>query len=113
MTGPATTVWVPQIVPRSGSGTYVVGCASVREYTPNLHLDFGAVTRRDPEAVGSRSDFAAFARALSEADATEWENPNTAEYLESLAAWVEDWPDNLEATWSDFAKALLAATVYE
>jgi hypothetical protein len=52
-------------------------------------------------------------RSLSERDQARWENPKTADYLESLAAWVEDWPDELAATWSDFAIALLAATVYE
>jgi hypothetical protein len=36
-----------------------------------------------------------------------------AQYLESLAAWVDDGPKELQPTWSDFAKAIIAATVYE
>ena len=71
------------------------------------------MSRTDPETVANRADFAAFVRALSEADTSEWENPQTASYLESLAAWVEDWPEELHASWSDFAKAIVAATIYE
>jgi hypothetical protein len=33
--------------------------------------------------------------------------------LESLAAWVEDWPHELQPSWSDFATAVVAATIYE
>jgi len=71
------------------------------------------VAQLEPEAVRSRSDFVDFVRSLSEQDAAEWENPQTNDYLESLAAWVEDWPHDLTASWSDFAGALLAATIYE
>jgi hypothetical protein len=67
----------------------------------------------EPQAVKSRSDFVAFARSLSEQDPQDWENPKTARYLESLAAWVEDSPNELHGSWSDFAAALLAATIYE
>jgi hypothetical protein len=67
----------------------------------------------DPKAVESRGDFVRFVRALSAQDAADWENATTARYLESLAAWVEDWPEDLRASWSDFASALVAATIYE
>jgi hypothetical protein len=67
----------------------------------------------NPEAVSTRAEFVAFVRALSEADVTTWENPQTSRYLESLAAWVDDWPEELNPSWGDFAKAILAATVYE
>jgi hypothetical protein len=50
---------------------------------------------------------------LSEADPSTWENPQTDRYLESLAAWVEGWPEELHPSWSDFAKAVVAATIYE
>lgn len=71
------------------------------------------MSRVEPEAVATRADFVAFVRAVSSADANEWENPQTAGYLESLAAWVEDWPEELAPAWSNFAKAILAATIYE
>jgi len=71
------------------------------------------MSRIDPDAVSTRADFVAFVRALSETDASTWENPDTARYLESLAAWVADWPEGLTPSWGDFAKAILAATTYE
>jgi len=71
------------------------------------------MSQLDPGGVQSRSDFVAFVRTLSEEDSAGWENPQTAQYLESLAAWVEDWPQELAGTWRDLAAALLAATVYE
>jgi hypothetical protein len=67
----------------------------------------------DTKGVLSRTDFVAFVRALSEHDPGEWENPQTCRYLESLAAWVEDWSGDLEPSWGDFARALVAATEYE
>jgi hypothetical protein len=76
-------------------------------------LGQGGVTDLGTEAVTSRADFAQFVRALSEADESGWENPRTAQYLECLAAWVEDWPEELHQTWSDFAKIIVAATTYE
>ena len=42
-----------------------------------------------------------------------WESDTAAQYLESLAAWVNDWPGDLQGSWSDFATTLLAATIYE
>jgi hypothetical protein len=71
------------------------------------------VLQLDPGTVQSRSDFVAFVRALSEQDEATWENPRTGAFLESLAAWVEDWPTELDERWSSFATALLAATRYE
>jgi hypothetical protein len=71
------------------------------------------VAAPDPELVASRAEFVLFVRALSEADDGAWENPQTARYLEALAAFVEDSPVAPEPTWGDFAKALLAATLYE
>jgi hypothetical protein len=71
------------------------------------------VAKLDPDAVTSRADFVAFVRSLSEQDPRSWENPTTSRYLESLAAWVEDWPQELQQSWGDFAHALLAATEYE
>jgi hypothetical protein len=67
----------------------------------------------DPGSVRSRSEFAAFIRSLSEQDSTDWENPTTSRFLEGLAAWVEDWPNDLDESWSAFATALLAATTDE
>jgi hypothetical protein len=71
------------------------------------------VSPPDPLAVQSRADLAAFVRSLSEQDDATWENPRTNAFLESLAAWVEDWPNDLDERWSSFATALLAATTYE
>jgi hypothetical protein len=71
------------------------------------------VAALEPEAVGSRAEFVSFVRSLSEADESTWENPQTVRYLESLAAWVDDWPGELQPIWSDFAKAIIAATIYE
>lgn len=67
----------------------------------------------DPEKVRSRADFVSFVRALSETGESTWENPRTVRYLDALAAWVEDWPKELQPTWSTFAKAIVAATIYE
>jgi hypothetical protein len=52
-------------------------------------------------------------RRLSEQDAAQWENPDTARYLESLQHGSKDWPNELAGSRGDFATALLAATVYE
>jgi len=71
------------------------------------------VPQLDPVAVQSRADFASFVRSLSEQDDETWENRRTQAFLESLAAWVEDWPNDLDERWSGFATALLAATKYE
>ncbi|MDX6451904.1 MAG: hypothetical protein QOH16_1953 [Gaiellaceae bacterium] len=67
----------------------------------------------DPKQVQTRADFALFVRWLGEQDASAWESATAADYLESLAAWVEDWPQELEPSWSAFATAVVAATTYE
>jgi hypothetical protein len=67
----------------------------------------------DPKHVRTRADFAAFVRWLSEQDASSWEGATAAGYLESLAAWVEDRPHELQPSWSAFATAVVAATIYE
>ena len=67
----------------------------------------------DPKQVQTRADFAAFVRWLSEQDASKWESETAADYLESLAAWVGDWPHELEPSWPAFATAVIAATAYE
>lgn len=71
------------------------------------------MSQLNPVAVQSRADFTAFVKSLRELDDATWENPRTKAFLESLAAWVEDWPDDLDERWSSFATALLAATTYE
>ena len=71
------------------------------------------MSQLDPTAVHSRSEFVAFVRSLSNQDEASWENVRTGAFLESLAAWVEDWPNDLDERWSSFATALLAATMYE
>jgi hypothetical protein len=52
-------------------------------------------------------------KSLSKQDDATWENPRTQAFLESLAAWIDDWPSDLDERWSSFATALLAATTYE
>ncbi len=42
-----------------------------------------------------------------------WPGETAADYLESLAAWVEDWPHELEPSWLTLATAVIAATTYE
>jgi len=45
------------------------------------------------DVVDSREDFVAFARALvrsAEEQPEDWENLSLLEYLDALAAWVED-----------------------
>jgi hypothetical protein len=41
------------------------------------------------------------------------ESATVEDYLESLAALVEEWPRELQPSWSAFATALVAATIYE
>jgi hypothetical protein len=45
---------------------------------------------------------------LDENDAIEWENETAYQYLQSLAAWLDN-NDNVEPTWHLFAEALEAA----
>jgi hypothetical protein len=79
----------------------------------------------DPERVQTVEDFVEFVRRLSADQSPEWEERRaTAEFLEAMAAWVEDsWvgegapmhgiPRPDPPSWSAFAQALLGATVYE
>ncbi|MGW3011439.1 DUF7660 family protein [Streptomyces sp. NPDC001219] len=78
-----------------------------------------------PDRVDSREALASFVRSLHRdyADsAVSWGNTDLGDFLEALAAWVDDapgWyrnaghdlPDN--GDWAFFARALSAATVYE
>ncbi|MFI6604451.1 hypothetical protein ACIBHX_50190 [Nonomuraea sp. NPDC050536] len=76
------------------------------------------------EAVASREDLARFVEALHSdlSNGAEWENDRLDLFLEALSAWIRDSPGyykNIghpateDATWSFFAQALGAATVYE
>jgi len=78
-----------------------------------------------PDRVDSREALASFVRSLHRdyADnAASWDNADLGDFLEALAAWVDDaagWyrsaghdlPDR--GDWAFFARALSAATVYE
>ena len=79
-----------------------------------------------PSAGGiqSRSDFAAFALALSESlkrDPAAFENRTLENFLEALAAWTKDMDgvfrnegkETPQPGWSLFARILAAATSYE
>jgi hypothetical protein len=71
------------------------------------------VAHVDPKQVETCADFAVFVRSLSKQDASKWESATAADYLESMAAWVEDSPHELQPSWSAFATAVVAATMYE
>ncbi|MGW8972685.1 DUF7660 family protein [Streptomyces platensis] len=77
------------------------------------------------DRVDSREALASFVRSLrrsyGESDGS-WDNADLGDFLEALAAWIDDaagWyrntgrelPDN--GDWAFFARALSAATVYE
>ncbi len=64
----------------------------------------------DPGSVSSRDDFVAF---VSAGDSADWASERAADYLESLAAWVEDTTHPLEPSWRAFATIIVAATVCE
>src|ERR671922_1316522 len=80
------------------------------------------VTRRlRPQRVESLEDLVDFVHVLVEEGPAGWENRQTVDFLEALAAWVEDsWgggkrpahgiprPDSPE--WKDFAQMIAAAT---
>jgi hypothetical protein len=87
-----------------------VDCASVHGDTPNL--DSGSCgTRPGGSWISSR-----VRRVRAEPERGRREcvgEPADGAILESLAAWVDDWPEELQPSWSDFAKAIIAATVYE
>ena len=77
------------------------------------------------QQIRSREDFVAFVRALEcdlRTKPSEWENRDLPEYLEALAAWVEDmegyYRNSGEAmpsqpTWKMLGEVFLAARVYE
>jgi hypothetical protein len=77
------------------------------------------------ETIKSRDDFVAFASALAQdrqAHLAEWENGDLPNYLEALAAWVEDMdgyflnrqePTPEQPSWQLLARILLAAKSYE
>lgn len=70
------------------------------------------------EQVKDKESFLVFLRSLagdSETNPDEWENGTIAEYLESIAAWVEDC-DKEDAFHLDFkeaAKLFYAGKIYE
>ncbi|MBQ0847991.1 hypothetical protein J8N05_07165 [Streptomyces sp. BH-SS-21] len=78
-----------------------------------------------PDHVNSRTDLAAFVRALHRSHTEEgrvWENADLASFLEALAAWIDDadgWYSNAgrhlpaNGDWNFVARALQAATIYE
>ena len=77
-----------------------------------------------PDHVRSRSDFIAFVRKLRQEllqSPERWENASLEEYLEAVAAWVEDiegYAGYQEeqipgSSWRWFCLMLLAATTYE
>jgi hypothetical protein len=76
------------------------------------------------DAVRSREDLARFVEGLHHEliHGADWENDQLDGFLEALAAWIRDSPgsyrntgrpDPDQATWSFFADALSAATLYE
>ncbi|MFI5521920.1 hypothetical protein [Streptomyces platensis] len=78
-----------------------------------------------PERVESRAALASFVRSLrrDHADhAALWENADLGDFLEAMAAWIDEAPGWYQNTgrdlpdsgdWAFFARALSAATVYE
>ncbi|MGA5563049.1 DUF7660 family protein [Streptomyces platensis] len=78
-----------------------------------------------PDRLDSREGLASFVRDLShgyrESEGS-WENADLGDFLEALAAWIDDadgWYRNAgcdlppHGDWAFFARALSAATVYE
>ena len=75
--------------------------------------------------VYTREDFAVFVHELAhnlQTKPQEWENATLAEYLEAMAAWVEDSEGYYvnagksvpqQPTWQNLAEALVAAKRYE
>lgn len=76
-------------------------------------------------SVCSRADFVAFVHRLSRdvrANPRSWENKDLGDYLEALAAWVEDMdgyylhrglPVPERPDWQNVAEMLMAAKFYE
>ncbi|MEU9890659.1 hypothetical protein [Sphaerisporangium sp. NPDC051011] len=76
------------------------------------------------EAVNSREDLARYVEELQREliNGATWENDRLDRFLEALAAWISSSPGYYrntgrpapeDATWSFFANALGAATIYE
>ncbi len=76
------------------------------------------------EAVETREDLARYVEALHAEliDGAVWENDRLERFLEALAAWIRSSPGYYantgrpapdDASWSFFANALGAATIYE
>jgi hypothetical protein len=77
------------------------------------------------EALKTRKEFVAFVRELLQNLQTtpgEWENQSLEDYLEALAAWVEDCDGyyanrgevvGKDPSWKFLGEALLAAKFYE
>ncbi len=83
-----------------------------------------SMAEKYPAEIRSREGFASFVRALQQECATsqDWENYNLEDYLEAVAAWVEDMdgyfisrgePIPAQPSWSLFAEILVAARSYE
>ncbi|MFF3540395.1 hypothetical protein [Streptomyces platensis] len=78
-----------------------------------------------PDRVESREALASFIRSLHRdhaRNAASWENADLGDFLEAMAAWIDDaagWYQNTgrdlpaDGDWAFFARALSAATVYE
>lgn len=84
----------------------------------------------DPDGIASREDFIAFVNALSRHfelhhEGDDWQHWYIGDYLEALAAWLEngpphlmqdEWRDEIDRdrpTWRGVAIMLDAARVYE
>jgi hypothetical protein len=69
----------------------------------------------DVERVTNHEDLARYIEALHEAlvNGAEWENDTLPRFLDAMAAWVRDSPTLENASWTYFANALGAATIYE
>jgi len=77
------------------------------------------------DAVQSCEEFATFVRSLRQnllEHSADWENANLPEFLEAMAAWVEDMQGYFtnkgtrmpaQPNWSIFAQILAAARQYE
>lgn len=80
---------------------------------------------RTEDQVPDREAFVTFVRELHQdfiQRGEEWENPTLDHFLEALAAWAESspgWYRNFhqelptDGNWTFFARALMAATIYE
>lgn len=78
-----------------------------------------------PDRVDSREALASFVRSLHRDhgdNAASWENADLGDFLEALAAWIDNaggWHRNagrelpVDGDWAFFARALSAAAVYE